>query len=334
MACHTARYASIAAASVVAMGIVGPAAAAPATMATPGPVTEVCAPAQSTDGALILAGNEVRPLPEVQDAQQTVPARNNNFGQIAGLYLAQDGEYRGYLMTRDAAGCRVEVIEPENAVFTAVTGINDSGRVVGSYQLANDPILHGFTWYRGTFTPVAVPDGSSPPNVFHTSPYEINNGGVIVGDYIDARGVQHGFIYRNGQYETYNARGATDAPNVTGTRVLGINDQGDMVGSYGADATDRVIRPWAMVDGTFIDLVPPGLGIGEASGIENQGLIVIKVRDTRPKLISFAFDGSNYTPLEPRLPNRCDLAAVSINDLGEVLVPPIRTVEGTTCPGT
>ncbi len=114
-------------------------------------------PVGSSDGGLLLDRGVFRPLPDVPGALQTVHVRNNNRGQIAGVY-ADDSDgtprIRGFLMKNG----RVARIDVPGAMATAPFGINDLGQVVGGWVAPDatvDPVtgetgpVHGFVWDRG-----------------------------------------------------------------------------------------------------------------------------------------------------------------------------------------
>jgi uncharacterized membrane protein len=288
-------------------------------------------PAGSSDGGLLLDRGVFRPLPDVPAALQTIHLRNNNRGEIAGLYVDDsDGtpRVRGFLMRKG----RVTSIDVPGAMATVPVGINDHGQVVGAWAAPDatvNPVngelgpTHGFLWDRGRFKKFDIPGATT------TAPYEINNRGQIVGNYGDANGAQHGFVLRRGVVTTIDHPGATDAPDMTGTRVVGIDDHGRLVGSYGDGA--GTIRAWKWEDGEFTTIHPPGALHSEASEINNRGRIVGRYVDATPKLRSFLLDRGRLTRIDA--PDRCDTAALGLNERGQILIAAAGTTDGTTCPG-
>ena len=108
--------------------------------------------------------------------------------------------------------------------YTLATGINDSGQIVGSYQLggcsSGGPVC-GFLNSGGTYSSL------SPPSAHITQAYGINNLGQIVGSYIPTNSnYAQGFLLSNGTYTTIDVPGALD------TNPYGINNLGQIVGSY------------------------------------------------------------------------------------------------------
>ena len=287
-------------------------------------------PASSPDGGLLLDGGVFQPLPDVPGALQTVHSRNNNRGQIAGLYVDDsDGtpRLRGFLMQKG----RVTSIDVAGATATVPIGINDSGQVVGGWvgpDAIVNPVtgelgpVHGFLWERGRVKKFDVPGATT------TAPYEINNHGQIVGNYADADAAQHGFVLRRGVFTTIDHPDATDTPDMTGTRVVGIDDRGRLVGSYGDDA--GTLRAWKWEDGEFTTIHPPGALHSEASQINDRGRIVGRYLDPTPKLRSFLLDRGRLTRIDA--PGRCDTAAFGLNDRDQILIAAPGTTDGSTCP--
>src|SRR2546428_6177803 len=70
-----------------------------------------------------------------------------------------------------------------------------------------------------TYTRIAYPGATA------TTAWGINDGGEVVGDYVDPAGVRHRFLLRNGEFTTI------DFPNAL-TSARGIGPGGDIVGIY------------------------------------------------------------------------------------------------------
>ena len=287
-------------------------------------------PGGSSNGGVLLDRGIFRPLPDVPGALQTVHFRNNNRGEVVGLYAdLSDGtpRLRGFLMKNR----RVTRIDMPGAVSTLPVGINDRGKVVGGWvgpDATVDPVdgetkpVHGFVWENGRSKTCDVPGATT------TAPYEINNRGEIVGNYGDADGAQHGFVLRRGVVTPIDHPAATNAPDMTGTRVVGIDDRGRLVGSYGDDA--GTIRAWKWEDGEFTTIHPPGALHSEASEINNRGRIVGRYLDAQPKLRSFQLDRGRLKRIDA--PHRCDTAAFGLNDHNQIVIAAPGTTDGSTCP--
>src|SRR4051812_42681989 len=59
-----------------------------------------------------------------------------------------------------------------------------------------------------------------------TSPWGINDAGVVVGNYLASDGNGHGFLYRNGQFIDVSVTGAVFS------ELIGISNRGDAVGDF------------------------------------------------------------------------------------------------------
>ena len=288
-------------------------------------------PVGVSNASLLFEKGVFRPLPDVPGAAVTTHLRNNNRGQLVGIYADLSGgtpRLRGFLMAKSGGVTRIDV---PGATDTLPLGINDRGMVVGGWlgpDATVDPVtgetgpVHGFVWERGRYTTFDLPGATV------TAPYEINNRGQIVGNYVDAEGTQHGFVLRDGTVTTIDHPAAAQAPDLTGTRVVGIDDRGRLVGSYGDNA--GLIHAWRWEDGEFTDLEPPGGLQAEASEIDERGRIIGRYLDATPKLRSFLLERGRYTRID--VPTRCDTAAFGLNDRGQIVIAAAGTTDGSTCP--
>jgi hypothetical protein len=113
----------------------------------------------------------------------------NNHGDVAGFYTTADGATDGFVKVADG---RFITLAYPGAAMTQALGINDSGEVVGTYDIATGANCktHGFTWRAGRgFTTVDDPHG-----VGATSINGVNDAGNLVGFYTDARGNTNGML--------------------------------------------------------------------------------------------------------------------------------------------
>jgi probable HAF family extracellular repeat protein len=99
-------------------------------------------------------------------------------------------------------------------------GINDKREIVGCYEPEGSVDQQGFLLRNGVYTLIQVPGAR------RTCAFDINNGGTIVGTYLDAASSTHGFVLRNGRFTTI------DIPNSRSTEIGSINAYGDIVGVY------------------------------------------------------------------------------------------------------
>jgi probable HAF family extracellular repeat protein len=148
-------------------------------------------------------------------------------------------------------------------VYTVVTGINDTGQVVGSHVDAR-ATTHGFLPdEQGAFITIDVPGAAM------TVASKINVQGQIVGAYDEDRDraafdLSHGFLLDNSVLTTIDVLGAVR------THPHGINNLGQIVGKY-LDAAGRY-HGFLLDNGVFttIDLTDP-LRVTVIYDINNQG---------------------------------------------------------------
>lgn len=280
------------------------------------------------NGGILLDDGAFIPLADVPDAAATVHIRVDNAGLIAGTYTRESGQASGFVMDRGA----VTTIHVPGSVTTIAVGLNDHREVVGAYVEPGAPVdpetgespTRGFLWAKGVFTKL------DSPGAISTAPYDIDNSGRIVGNYVGADRVQHGFVLVGGAFTTIDHPDATRAPDLTATRLVGTNDHGKIVGSYGDDA--GTIRAFVRdEDGSFTTFDLPGDDLlAEASGIDNRGRVVGRYLDATPTLRGFQTDGHSIATIDGP-GGRCETAPFDINDRGQILIAPTGSVDGTTC---
>jgi probable HAF family extracellular repeat protein len=122
--------------------------------------------------------------------------------------------------------------------------------------------------------------------------YGINNGGAMVGQYIDSGGVAHGLLLVDGEVTNID-------PNGSNPICYGINNNGAIVGSY-QDSNGNYYG-FLYQDGSFTDIGPPGGTQPQASGINDAGDIVgvyCEPSCAAHNQHGFLLQGSNYTQLD------------------------------------
>ena len=154
-------------------------------------------------------------VPGAQSAS-TFPLGVNVSGSVVGFYTNSSGALEGFLYS---AGTYTAISYPGATAYTRASGINDSGIVVGDYQINGDDIIHSYTYSAGTYTPYNDYKGLS------TTLSGINNAGDKVGS-VGGNGVVEGYIDIGGQFTTFYANG-TDA-----TYALAINASQEVVGQF------------------------------------------------------------------------------------------------------
>jgi probable HAF family extracellular repeat protein len=210
----------------------------------------------------------------------TVPLKINASGEIAGTYFDTLVIHHGFLWQ---AGSFTTVVVP-GAVDNDLEGINDSTVTTGAYDDSNG-LTHGF---------LRQPDGSvvtidPPASAGYAQAEDINNSGIIVGQFFgNAPGFQ-GFQFSNGNYTTINLAGAT------GTSLYAINNLGDTVGIY-TDASGTN-HGFLMSNGSVTTLTFPGSTATNAQDINDSGDIVgsTVVANVRH---GYLFSNGNFTQID------------------------------------
>jgi probable HAF family extracellular repeat protein len=158
-------------------------------------------------------------FPCPQPIAATVAYDIDNNGRIVGLYVDEEtGIFHGFL--RDSSGTFTSIdVTEDNAIDTAIYGINDQGQMTGVYR--NDSKMKAFLLNQGDVTTIEFPGAEK------IQPYSINNSGQIVGFYIDD-GRAYGFLWVNGSFTTL-----TNPPGtLVGSGAYDIDDLGRIVGQY------------------------------------------------------------------------------------------------------
>jgi len=217
--------------------------------------------------ALLIKGGQYIPL-----APNTVLGTNyseafkiNDRGDVVGQYLDDAGFTHGFLLSKKNV---LTTLDFPGASDTAAFGINESGTVVGQWDLldsgGNLIAAHGFTWDNGRFTQVDFPGSGD------TFVGGINARGNLVGEYDSGptATVGHGFVFSKGQFTSFDV----PAAGSTLTQLNDINANGQILGVY-IDA-DGAEHGFLQVGATFTTIDYPGATLTSAWGINSAGQIV------------------------------------------------------------
>jgi probable HAF family extracellular repeat protein len=198
---------------------------------------------------------------------------------------------------------RFVTIDVPGAALTACIGINDSGQVVGWYELTSGEPSHGFLFDRGTFTTIDAPLATS------TMLTGINNRSQIVG--FSGGDMGHGFLFDKGRFT------AIDVPGTTGigTQLGGINDRGQIVGSY---EDSNGVHGFLLHRGVFTTIDAPGAMATLARGINNRGQIVGRYLTTDGVDHLFLLDNEVFTRIEGPGGDVTLVDAFGVNDSGQI----------------
>jgi hypothetical protein len=125
----------------------------------------------------------------VSGASSVTAAAINNFGAVAGYFTGPADATEGFFLRHTG---QLYVLRVPGATATEALGVNDSGEVVGAYQVGSGrgAVTHGFTWTRqGGFATVDDPDGPGATTISG-----VNNAGDLVGFYINRAGDTEGLM--------------------------------------------------------------------------------------------------------------------------------------------
>ena len=165
----------------------------------------------------------------------------NNHGQIVGDYTNGASSKAGQFGFVVHNGVFQSISVPSAPATTRALGINNLGAIVGAAG------LNGFLLSSGHFTTIHFPGSTQ------TEAFGINDFGVIVGTYFDARNFTHGFKLQSGKYTTI------DFPGASNTGVTRIDNEGDMVGSYDVNGGDE--HGFTLDKGRFLTQDDPNASI-------------------------------------------------------------------------
>lgn len=189
----------------------------------------------------------------------------NNRGDVIGSYVDNAGFSHGFLLSK---GGNLTTIDFPGANDTYARGINDSGTVVGQWDLldasGNVLIVHGFIWKDGNLAQFDFPGAGD------TYLFGVNARGDLVGGWDPAitSSLEHGFVCTKQQCSSFDV----PIPGAPATQAEDVNAGGQIAGAY-QDASGAVhgfLK--AQDDFTFLDF--PGAVLTNAWGINSAGQIV------------------------------------------------------------
>jgi probable HAF family extracellular repeat protein len=185
----------------------------------------------------------------------STPAAINNFGDVAGWHVAEDGDnYHAFVWTWRTGFADIGTL---GGAASQALDINDLGQVIG-WAMTPEAAPHAFFWTRSR----GMRD-LGPSALF--SPTAINNLGVMAGS-------------TNGQAAVRMPDGTVIPLGTLGgprSAALDINDRGEVVGgSTISDAPGSAMHPffWSRDTG-MVDVHEPGTTGGAASRINNRGVV-------------------------------------------------------------
>jgi probable HAF family extracellular repeat protein len=159
------------------------------------------------------------------------------------------------------------------------------------------------------------------PGAVDTYPWDINNAGVTVGQYVDSNFITHGYILNGKQLTTL------DDPKGLNTLASGIQYNGStVVGEYQNTSTSNSMG-FLYINGTFTDIPGPAGAVSSgAYGINDKGAIVGYYTDSSGNMHGFLLQETTYMTLD--VPGATGSSANDINNSGYIVLAWINSSGG------
>lgn len=204
-------------------------------------------------------------------------------------------------------------LDVPGATSTAASGINDSGKIVGSYTDVSGS--HGFVWDGTTYTPLDFPGSTA------TGAGAINDGGAIAGSYT-ASGGSYGFVMEGATYRSFEVPPQALFGIHFDTQGIGINDAGVVVGStsFMSDTRGSYSTYWVGSTQVWGVFLADSFTTSRAVGINDAGQIVGHVNYGYPGTQGYLVDSGALTTFAvPDAGELGDTLAYGINDAGQIV---------------
>ena len=203
----------------------------------------------------------------------------NDRGDITGQMIDENGFVHGFLVIDG----QVTILDVPGATDTFALGINDSGLVVGYWDLldqnGNTLAIYGFTWQDGGFIDTKI----NFPGAAGSALFGVNARGDLSGVWVPDffSGIEHGFVCpKSAPCFSYDDPIQGTVPFTDGKE---INAHGQVVSIHIGD--DGIWHSYLMSGATFTEIDFPGSTGTGAFGINSADQIVGKY---------FAPDGSTH----------------------------------------
>jgi probable HAF family extracellular repeat protein len=188
------------------------------------------------------------------------------------------------------------------APLTAHVGLNNRGRIVGSYPVDGSTLLRGFVRIgRGDYEGFDAAPGA-PDRV--TTPFDINDRGAIAGAYaVGSAAAPESVVFHGFLRKPSGAVITVDVPGASATGASGINNRGAVVGTY-EDSRGKG-HGFLLRRGMVTPIDPPDasqdatFGNISASDINDQGEIVGVYPDASGTFHGFLYHKGQFTQLDP-----------------------------------
>lgn len=150
------------------------------------------------------------------------------------------------------------------------------------------------------------------PGAVDTYPWDINNAGVTVGQYVDSSFAVHGYILNGDQLTTL------DDPNGLNTLASGIQYNGTTVVGLYLNTSTGSSMGYLYTNGTFTDIPgPAGAVTSGAYGINDKGVITGYFTDSSGATHGFLLQGTTYKTID--VPGAVYSSANDINNEGYIV---------------
>ena len=166
-------------------------------------------PGNPVPRAFVMRGSTFKTILPPKSQDGTFAQGINKYDTIVGWY--NDAQFHAHGFRLWSNGSYDELTFPES-VWTQPAAINDSGFIVGNYNV--NGTLIGFIFHNGEWASLAYPD----PNTTSTFLLGISESGVIVGAFELQDLSGGGFIYENGTFKRLDG-------------ASGISQDGTIVGA-------------------------------------------------------------------------------------------------------
>ena len=210
-----------------------------------------------------------------------------------------------------AAGAPAPTFTFEIVAFPGVdarqlaSGINDHGRIVGTYTTVS-PDRNGYLLQGTNFKKIVYP--GSGTNI--TRAIGINRSGVVVGLYSSDQGAtEHGFVMKGNNFTSL------DYPGASMTTANAINAKGVIVGA--SSTGQNIFHGFMLSGGTYTQLDYPSSLSTLAYGINASGEIVGLYQQADGTYHGFTLQNGVYANVD--YPGATETDLLGINDSGQMV---------------
>jgi hypothetical protein len=186
----------------------------------------------------------------------------NDAGGIVGAFVTSTRHNSGFLLYKG----KLTTFMFPGSTDTTAHDMNQTGTIVGEYNVSGSPNTHAFMVHSGGFHQITIPGF---PNTSATA-LGVNDNGDVVGQVASSTAVFGvGFLLHNGKVTILSFPGAKG-----GTEPTSINDQGVIVGNYFLSSEDHS-HGFMWKNGVFSNVNPPDSnGFALVTKISNTGDVV------------------------------------------------------------